>query len=208
MLSLIWVSAEAVPVTDTSDGLIPFTRWITPFFSNKRYSAQMYLYLLPLDCPPALFDAEHDGGLEHTAAQWDTVSSWLERSHRGDIIVYEPQIFLLTMLSQYLTGSGNYAAEREALLKFIDHIPTGRTPHPTAQISWRDKVIGPYHLPVQLSGGRVALALEDPGPELEGSGRGGDYDRVVVVNTADEGPRQSKVVSRAEVEAEGRAAKL
>lgn len=164
--------------------------------------------MLPLDAPPSVYDAEHDGGLEHTSAQWDEVSAWVKRAHDGGIIVYEPQIFLLTMLANYLTGPGDYAAQRAALLQFINEMPTGRTSHHTSQISWGEKVMGPYSMPLRRSDGRVVLALEEPGPELAGTDRGGDYDRVVIVDTEGEGPRQSVVRWRDEILAEEDDAKL
>lgn len=162
----------------------------------------MYVYMLPLDAAPSTYDAAHDGGLEHTSAEWDNVSVWAERARTGDMIAYEPQVFLLAMLARYLTGPGDYAAQRAALLEFIYQMPTGTSSHPTARISWADKVMGPYYLPISRQDGRMALALEEPGPELEGSDRGGDYDRVVLVNNGDGGPRHSEVRWRDEVLAE------
>ncbi len=36
------------------EGLVPFTRWLTPANIPKRYSTQMYLYFLPLESGPEL----------------------------------------------------------------------------------------------------------------------------------------------------------
>lgn len=47
--------------------------------------------------------------------------------------------------------------------------------------------------------GRLALGLDKPGPELKGSRRGGDWERVVLVNFRKEGPRNVEVMSRAQV---------
>lgn len=161
----------------------------------------MYLYMLPLDTPASFYAAEHDGGLEHTAAEWENVAEWVRRTRDGEIIMYEPQIFLLSLLAEHLTGPGDYAAQRKSLLEFIHRTPTGRTDHPTSKISWADKVVGPYYLPMQRADGRIILSLEEPGPELEGSDRGGDYDRVVLVGKGSDGPRHSEVVWRRDVDA-------
>lgn len=47
--------------------------------------------------------------------------------------------------------------------------------------------------------GRSVLGLDYPGPELEGSGRGGDGERVVLVRFKKEGPRDVEVRGRREV---------
>lgn len=54
--------------------------------------------------------------------------------------------------------------------------------------------------------GRSVLGLDYPGPELEGTGRGGDKERVVVVRFGKEGPRDVEVRERAEVLGEERIA--
>lgn len=47
--------------------------------------------------------------------------------------------------------------------------------------------------------GRLVLGLDKPGPELAGSGRGGDRERVVLVEFAKGGPRRVEVRGREEV---------
>ena len=49
------------------------------------------------------------------------------------------------------------------------------------------------------SDGRVAMGLDKPGPELEGSGRRGEKERVVLVNFKKEGPRELEVLWRKDV---------
>lgn len=67
---------------------------------------------------------------------------------------------------------------------------------------------------MRKSDGRSVLGLDKPGPELKGSGRGGDESRVVLVKFRKEGPRDVEVRGRAEVlreereGGEGRGAKL
>lgn len=51
---------------------------------------------------------------------------------------------------------------------------------------------------------RVVLGLDKPGPELKGSGRGGDWDRVVLVRFEKGIPGMVEVRRRREVLAEER----
>ncbi|KAL1411977.1 hypothetical protein Q8F55_002972 [Vanrija albida] len=186
------------------DNLIPLTRWITPPNAPKRFSAQMYLYLLSADA-----DAAHDGGLEHTDAEWAPVGEWYERAKRGDIIVYEPQAFLLALLADFFPGPGVLAttsesggsaeAQRRRLLDFIRAVPTGPGDDATSKIPWADKVICSYVLPVRREDGYLVIGLEEAGPELEGQGRGGDGARVVLVKSEAGGPRGAEVRLRRDV---------
>ncbi|TXT07355.1 hypothetical protein VHUM_03075 [Vanrija humicola] len=176
------------------DNLIPLTRWITPPNAPKRFSAQMYLYLLSADA-----DAAHDGGLEHTDAEWADVADWNARARRGDIIVYEPQAFLLALLADFFPGPGVLATQRARLLDFIAAVPTGPSDDATGAISWANKVICSYVLPVRRDDGYLVIGLDEAGPELEGTGRGGDFDRVVLVNSEAGGPRGVEVRLRRDV---------
>ena len=58
---------------------------------------------------------------------------------------------------------------------------------------------------MRKSDGRSVLALDKPGLELDGSGRSGDPERVVLVRFSKEGPRDVDVRSRREVLEEERA---
>ena len=62
--------------------------------------------------------------------------------------------------------------------------------------------MSPTGLMMRKSDGRSVLALDKPGPELKGSGRGGDARRVVLVRFSKEGPRDVDVRERAEGVAE------
>ncbi|GMK55507.1 hypothetical protein CspeluHIS016_0205630 [Cutaneotrichosporon spelunceum] len=180
------------------DALIPFTRWITPPGFPRRFSVQMYIYLLPLDYDGPL-DPEDDGGLEHTEAEMAPPGVWLARALAGDVTLYEPQAFILALLAQFLTGPGDYAAQRAALSSWLWRFPTGKTEHFTARIPWADKVFCPVSVGTTASGKEV-LTMEPAGPELEGQGRGGDYDRVVLVNNWVTSSRNIEVRMRDELE--------
>ncbi|KAK0657841.1 NUDIX domain-containing protein [Cercophora newfieldiana] len=207
------------------DDLIPFTRWITPIGVPKRFSTQMYLYMLPLSTPaPGTPDHQtiihtptHDGGLEHTAATFDDASAWLDRARAGEILLFPPQLYLLNLVSEFTRTSpssaqgdvaAQYQSQRDALLQFLQKVPTtairpnatpNAKPHATAQIPWAEKVMSPTSLFIRRSDKRVVLGLDRPGPELKGSDRGGDWDRVVLVKFQKEGPTGVEVRWRDEV---------
>ena len=152
----------------------------------------------------------HDGGLEHTAATFAPASTWLSRARKNNVILFPPQFFLLNLISPFLTspcpGSTPspefYASQRTALLKFLKKVPTSKedpSPLKTHLIPWSEKVISPTVMFVRQSDKRYVLGLDKPGPELRGSGRGGDWERVVLVDFKMEGPRDVEVRGREEV---------
>jgi hypothetical protein len=185
----------------------------------------MYLYLLPLssDSSAAAVSQEMtvptpDGGVEHTAAKFDNISAWLARANAGEVIILPPQAFLLTLLSQFLTPSSNPSSsssspavpshaelqsQRSNLITFLKKVPsataTKASKHPTAQIPWAEKVICPHVLFMRKADNRVVLGLDQPGPELVDSGRGGDWERVVLAHISKAGVRGVEVRDREEV---------
>ena len=172
----------------------------------------------------------HDGGLEHTAATFDAPAAWLARARANDIILFPPQFYLLHLVQQQFDLCRNpddYQAQRDALVRFLQTTPTTTTAaavplgggarggegkaDATARIAWADKVMSPATILVRKADGRVVLGVDKPGPELRGTGRGGDWDRVVLVNFTKAGPRDVEVRWREEVlreEREGAGAKL
>ncbi|KAK4446409.1 putative nudix hydrolase 7 [Podospora aff. communis PSN243] len=214
--------------TPDLDNLIPFTRWITPIGVPKRFSTQMYLYMLPLSAPAPgapeqqtiIHTPTHDGGLEHTAATFDDAKAWVSKAEGGQIVLFPPQLYLLNLVSEFTksapeegSATAHYQAQRDALLKFLRKVPTSRFDaapnakvHPTAQIPWAEKVMSPTSLFLRRGDKRVVLGLDKPGPELKGSGRGGDWDRVVLVEFKKEGPTRVEVRWRDEVLKEEREA--
>lgn len=192
--------------TPDVDGLLPFTRWVTPTNMPKRFSTQMYLYMLPLEAKDGVRKEvvvptpTHDGGLEHTAATFDSISNWLAAAREGRIILFPPQYYLLSVLSEFIKpGEGDYKGQREEVRRFLSKTPTGREGDPTALIPWGEKVMSPTAMFMLSGDGRLVMGIDKPGPELKDSGRGGDKDRVVLVDFTKEGPKRLEVRSREEV---------
>ncbi|KAI3328194.1 hypothetical protein F4824DRAFT_493375 [Ustulina deusta] len=221
---------ESVGGVADTEGLLPFTRWITPHGQPRRFTTQMYVYMLPVETSAdAVLSAAQsealiptaDGGAEITAAHFDDVAAWLERQGRGDLVLFPPQHFLLHLLARFLAGAPAdlepsqateyYGAQREALRVFLRTVPTATHPkaegHPTSRIPWADKVISPVMLGLRHGDRRAILGLDKPGAELKGSGRGGDWERVVLVHFGKGGPTHVEVRGREEVLAEEREAK-
>lgn len=215
-----------------TQGLIPFTRWITPTNVPKRFTTQMYLYFLPTNEGTPLGDGGKegegeevkipvptpDGGKEHTTARFLPASAWCRLAQEGRIILFPPQFFLLHQIAQHFDGlkaPTDYASiektdlpreelekRRKSLLEFV----RGGTP------PWTEKVISPIVSP-QRDGkrredGRSILGLNRPGPEVEalGTGRAGVKEECVLVEFKKDGPRRLAVISREE--AVGGGAKL
>ena len=196
------VHAEAIPFAEwverkggrmDTEGLVPFTRWLTPANIPKRYSTQMYLYFLPLESGLELgeqTDQMHiptpDGGVEHTAAIFAWAGEWIESSLRGECVLFPPQFFLLSLVADFLKPSlaeggeewrldpDQLEEQRSRLLDFAK----GEEP------PWGEKCISPN--PIKKSGDTLWMGMGDAGPELEGSGRSGDKERVLRVELSGE----------------------
>ena len=167
--------------SNRKDGLIPFSRWITPTHAPRRYTTQMYLYFLPVQQQGTLSDEKHvptgDGGREVTEAKFLPASEWVRLAQSGQIILFPPQFLLLHFVAGFLdqqqqsgtTGRKDLEAQRDALRAFAH---SGSPP-------WTQKCISPKMWKTAADG-RVVLALDQPGPELKGL-RGGDSEWVVLV---------------------------
>ena len=172
-------------VVDT-DGLIPFTRWLTPGNLPKRFSTQMYLYFLPIDSSSKTDKAQMhiptpDGGVEHTAARFLYPQEWIDLSLSGEIILFPPQFFLLALIAPFLSepqlseDSSDTKAlyeQRERLIRFVED---GDPP-------WGQICISPN--PMKKTGKYLIMGLEDAGPELQGTRRKGDSVRALKVELA------------------------
>ena len=204
------------------DGLIPFTRWVTPTNVPKRFTTQMYLYFLPTMSSTSFKESSQDneeeevkiplpttdGGLEHTTARFLPASVWLRLAQEGRIIMFPPQFFLLHQIAQHFDNLPDPIAygsisrdplSRQELEKrrksLTDFVKTSQPP-------WTEKVISPIIRPVRdgkkREDNRSVLSLEKPGPELEGSGRSGENEQCILVNFRKEGPRHLAVISKVE----------
>ncbi|KAK0509332.1 hypothetical protein JMJ35_008703 [Cladonia borealis] len=202
-----WVS-QRNGIIDTAN-LIPFTRWLTPGNLAKRFSTQMYLYFLPLSDSSSLSPETDkttqmhiptpDGGIEHTAAQFLYPSEWLDLSIRGEIVLYPPQFFLLHLISAYLKPpppsspvptTKQLDAQRKQLLEFV--LKDGDPP-------WGEKCISPTPLKRIENGRILIMGMGDAGPEVEGTGRRGDRERVLKVELMGDVERGRKRPSPREV---------
>ncbi|KAL3474682.1 hypothetical protein BJX99DRAFT_248038 [Aspergillus californicus] len=186
-----WLKKQNSAAVPDIDNLIPFTRWVTPINVPRRYTTQMYLYFLPLplqsekpflDEIPADGEREEiqiptsDGGVEITEAQFLPASEWLRKAGAGEIILFPPQFVLLDLAAQFLdkeprTDSPKELQQRREQL--INFAHSGSPP-------WTEKCISPK-VGKYAEDGRAVMLLDQPGNELEGTGRRGESDRVVLV---------------------------
>ena len=209
------VHAEKVPFVEwveqqggqlDTEGLVPFTRWLTPANIPKRYSTQMYLYFLPLDSGLELgkkTDQVHiptpDGGVEHTAAKFAWAGDWIQASLKGECVLFPPQFFLLSLVADFLKrpsdverklGRDQLQEQRRQLMEFV------RSEDPP----WGEKCISPN--PIKKSGDTLWMGLGDAGPELDGTERRGDEERVLRVELSGEmergrrAPRPKEIVTK------------
>ncbi|KAK2879449.1 hypothetical protein FQN49_000860 [Arthroderma sp. PD_2] len=202
------IDANAEPDTDH---LIPFSHWITPSTNARRFTTQMYLYFLPPangassdDITDTGLNSEEaqvptsDGGIEVTEAQFLPATEWLRRAKADEVIMFPPQVLLLSFVAQFLERAGEkvpISAEestnrREELIKFVH----SGTP------AWTHKFISPRPLG-GMPDGRLIMDLNHPGKELEETEKRGDPDRVILVKFKKEGPRGVEVRWLSEVEA-------
>jgi hypothetical protein len=152
----------------------------------------MYLYFLPL---PANVDKEllnelpvegerdeleiptSDGGIEVTEAQFLPASEWISRAQQAEIILFPPQFLLLHLVSGFLDKESRAGASLQEMEKrrqgLVEFVHSGSPP-------WTQKCISPKMMQMTRDG-RAVLALDEPGPELKGSDKRGESDRVVLV---------------------------
>ncbi|KAJ5954655.1 hypothetical protein N7501_008934 [Penicillium viridicatum] len=187
-----WLKQQSADAEPDIGQLIPFTRWVTPTNVPKRYTTQMYLYFLPLpvNVDKKLLDqlpseGEHeehqiptsDGGIEVTEAQFLPASEWVTRAQKAEIILFPPQFLLLHLVSGFLDREPRADASVEEMEKrrqaLVEFVHSGSPP-------WTEKCISPKML-LMTSDGRSVLGLNDPGPELKGSSKRGESERVVLV---------------------------
>jgi len=138
-----------------------------------------------------------DGGIEHTAARFLPPSAWLKQADAGEIILFPPQYFLLHLIAPFLSPEAvpnvldreELGRQRELLREFLK----------SSDPVWAEKCISPTQVMRLKGDGRAVLGLDKPGPELEGSDRRGERERVVLVDFRKEGPRRVEVRWRDEI---------
>lgn len=169
----------------------------------------MYLYFLPIAVPTNYkesnpIDGEavippptHDGGLEHTAAQFLAPDQWIKRAQEGSIILYPPQFFLLSMIAQFLkpTWDAYTTIELERQRRALDKFVAGGDP------AWKDVCISPVMIGAALKDGRNLLNLEYPGDEVKGQGRRGNKDYMVTMGHKEGSPSKVEVHSKKDIAA-------
>lgn len=171
----------------------------------------MYLYQLPLSRTAAASETlapTADRGIEHTTALFAPARTLLDGVATGVTTLFPPQYYLLHLLDAFLGGDEagplHRASQRRKLLAWLRRTPTAGDGHATAAIPWAEKVVCPVRLPVRRADGRVVLALDGAGPELQGERRGGDAERVVLVAFEGGRPRRLAVANRRDVLGRGR----
>lgn len=148
-------------------------------FPGESDNKQTILNELPIEGKrEELHIPTSDGGIEITEATFLPASEWLRKARSGEIILFPPQFLLLHLVAQFLdkepratVGSVEELEKRRSEL--LDFVRSGTPP-------WTHKYISPKLLKIS-SDGRAVLALDHPGPELKGSGKRGETDRVVLV---------------------------
>jgi 8-oxo-dGTP pyrophosphatase MutT (NUDIX family) len=226
-----WLNQQHPDYALDTDGLIPFSRWITPPNIPRRFTTQMYLYILPQPSndssptasnppapdpkqPMADFTPVSDGSLENTSATFSRAHVWLSRAQSSEIILFPPQFLLLHLISQFLDDENLPPSRRIEQLREFIHRKEANVDG-DGEVSWAEKCISPYALttPSARADGKVVLGLDKPGPEVEELHRGGaglnlklmgDRERVVLVRFGKEGPRELEVRRKREVMEESR----
>lgn len=88
------------------DLIVPWTRWVTPVASPKRFDATFFLAAMP-----AGQAARHDEG-ETTASIWIRPAGALEHARRSEMLVAPATCKCLAVLAQYASLAEAFAAAR------------------------------------------------------------------------------------------------
>ncbi|MCJ1309456.1 hypothetical protein MMC25_003116 [Agyrium rufum] len=206
---------DSIDSNADTDGLIPFTRWITPANLAKRFTTQMYIYFLPIATTPAgefgsttssVYKSEavshvptSDGGLEHTSAHFLPPAEWIRLAQAGEVILFPPQFFLLHLVNEaFSQADTSFEAPRmsdadTSPAKLTRDRETLRAFVHSGDPHWTEKCISPTAVTLRSADGRAALGLEKPGREVESTDRKGDQDHVVLVEWRKEGPRRLEI---------------
>lgn len=169
------------------EGLIPFTKWITPKAMPRRFEAHMFLYFLPDNHLSTTAEEKTqqlptgDGGIEILSTRFITPHAALEAARKDEIVFFPPQFYLISALLPFLEDSAGLEdhvakLKRKRLIKF-------------AQGEFGKMTVEPHPLK-QLPDGRVIMGL----------GPNGDQENVVIIQLAKKGePRGLELLKRSEV---------
>lgn len=171
------------------DGLLPYTRWITPAEVPRRFSTQMYVYMLPLGESSLADNGDYfiprsDGGKEHNSASFKYADEWTELAENNTILLFPPQFYLLSLLSPFIykpskeVSTVELQKQRNQVVNFLETTPN----NDNDRVPWAKKVISPTTGNMSKDG-RVILLLDSSGPELNNI-RQGDASRFVLMPIA------------------------
>ena len=176
------------------EGLVPFTRWITPAGLPRRFTTQMYLYFLPVRVGGKVDEVKvptSDGGIEHTTAEFRSPEAWLKLARKGEVELYPPQFLLLSLVAKFLQSSGDGVSikelkkQREDLLEFV------------RKGNWGERCVSPraVHRP---GGKKMVFVFDFSGKEVKNEGRTGIDEFVMRVEMKKEGGVRALEVLRRE----------
>lgn len=178
----------------------------------------MYLYFLPI---PEISQLENtaqglpqggrqeiqtptsDGGIEISEARFLHASAWLSQARADEIILYPPQFILLSLVAQFLDREGGSSGcssscccitaeeKQRRRAELVEFVHSGSP-------AWTDMYICPRSMKL-LADKRAVLSLDHPGPELQGSGKKGESDRVILVKFDKNGPRKLDVAFKKDI---------
>jgi 8-oxo-dGTP pyrophosphatase MutT (NUDIX family) len=100
---------EAGVRLDSTDGLVPFSRWITPAEVKTRFDTWFFLAPAPDGAEPVI------DGEEAVDSGWFTPQGALDAHHGGEILLVFPTIKTLEQLSQFPTADAlvEHARDKE-----------------------------------------------------------------------------------------------
>ena len=181
-------------------GLRPYTRWITPPMVPRRFTTQMYVYMLPLEEASLADQGDYfiprsDGGKEHNSASFKYADEWTELAQSGELLLFPPQFYLLSLIAPFIRkpekelSSTELQQQRDRLVDFLENLTVGSDD----RVPWAKKIIGPTSRK-KSKDGRAILLLDTSGPEMNNISRG-DASRFVMMSVA-KGAKQKKLEVR------------
>ncbi|KAH7911419.1 NUDIX hydrolase domain-like protein [Hygrophoropsis aurantiaca] len=98
----------------TTQSLLPFTTWVTPPISARRFRTQFYVVFLPASSSTGFSSGDKedrlptpDGGQEVIAARFVSLEAAIEEFRTGRISLMPPQYYIIETLRPLLLGNTN-----------------------------------------------------------------------------------------------------